>query len=114
HYYRGAPPNPGYVFKVVPDETMRGLELRKGDVDLIVNDLSPDIVHTLAREPGLSIVESPGTDYAYVGMNLRDPILQDRRVRQALGYAIDREAIVRYLQRGQARVTPGMIPSMSW
>jgi peptide/nickel transport system substrate-binding protein len=113
-YYRGAPSNPGLVFKVVPDETMRGLELRKGDVDLIVNDLSPDIVHSLRGNSDLSVTTAPGTDYAYIGLNLQDPVLQDRRVRQAIGYALDREAIVRYLRRDQARVTAGMIPSMSW
>lgn len=113
-YYRGTPKNAGLVFKVVPDETMRSLELRKGDVDLVVNDVAPDLVHGLARLPGLSVVTGPGTDYAYIGLNLRDPILKDRRVRQAIGYAIDREAIVRYLQRDLARETNGIIPSMSW
>ena len=93
---------------------MRGLELRKGDVDLVVNDFGPDMVYTLQQMPQLKVVEGPGTDYAYIGLNLRDPILKDRRVRQAIGYAIDRQAIVEYLQRGQARLTPGMIPSMSW
>ena len=113
-YYRGAPKNSGFVFKIVPDETMRGLELRKGDVDLVVNDFGPDMVYTLQQMPQLKVVEGPGTDYAYIGLNLRDAILKDRRVRQAIGYAIDRQAIVQYLQRGQARLTPGMIPSMSW
>ena len=37
---------------------------------------------------------APGTDYAYIGVNLKDPILQRLEVRQAIGYAIDREAIV--------------------
>jgi peptide/nickel transport system substrate-binding protein len=113
-YYQGAPKNAGFVFKVVPDETMRGLELRKGDVDLVVNDLSPDMVHGLERMPHLSVTTGPGVDFAYVGLNLLDPVLKDRRVRQAIGYAVDREAIVRYLRRNQARETPGMIPSMSW
>jgi peptide/nickel transport system substrate-binding protein len=113
-YYRGAAANDGLIFKVVPDETMRSLELRKGDVDLVVNDVAPDLVHGLARQPGLSVVTGAGTDYAYIGLNLRDPTLKDRRVRQALSYAIDRPAIVRYLQRDLARETPGIIPSMSW
>ena len=43
-YYRGMPKNDGLIFKVVPDETMRSLELRKGDVDLVVNDVAPDLV----------------------------------------------------------------------
>jgi peptide/nickel transport system substrate-binding protein len=93
---------------------MRGLELRKGDVDLVVNDLAPDLVAGLEKEPGLRVISAPGTDFAYVGMNLRDPVLADRRVRMAIGYAIDRQAIVNYLQRGQARPTAGMVPSMSW
>jgi len=45
--YGGPPANAGLVFKVVPDETMRGLELRKRSVDLVVNDLSPDLVNRL-------------------------------------------------------------------
>ena len=43
-YYGGAPANSGVMLKVVPDDTMRGLELRKGTVDLVVNDLAPDVV----------------------------------------------------------------------
>jgi len=113
-YYRGPPLNAGLVFKVVPDETMRGLELRKGDVDLVVNDLSPDLIHSLERSSDLSVVTGPGTDYAYIGLNLRDPVLRDRRVRHAIGHAIDRAAIIRHLRRDQARETPGMVPSMSW
>ncbi len=113
-YYRGAPANAGLTFKIVPDETMRGLELRNGSVDLVVNDLSPDLVHSLAENPALQVVTRPGTDYGYIGINLRDPVLRDRRVRQAIGYAIDRRAIVHYLRRDQARETASIIPSMSW
>jgi peptide/nickel transport system substrate-binding protein len=113
-YYRGAPANAGITFKVVPDDTMRGLELRKGDVDLVVNDLSPDLIDNLSHEPTMQVITAPGCDYAYVGLNLQDPILRDRRVRQAIGYAIDRQAIVRYLRRGQARVAIGIVPDMSW
>ena len=62
----------------------------------------------------MQIVEAPGTDYAYVGVNLRDPILSDRRVRQAIGYAIDRDAIVTYLRRGLAQPAVGVVPAISW
>ena len=94
---------------------MRGLELRKGSVDLVVNDLSPDLVHSLAKAAAIcGRRPAPGTDYAYIGLNLRDPVLADRRVRQAIGYAIDRTAIVSYLRRGLARRRPGIVPSMSW
>jgi peptide/nickel transport system substrate-binding protein len=113
-YYRGAPANSGLVLKVVPDETMRGLELRNGSVDLIVNDLSPDLVHSLQTRGRLQVVTGAGTDYAYLGLNLRDPALADLRVRRAIAHAINRADLVRYLRRGQARETDGIIPSMSW
>ncbi len=113
-YYDGPVRNDGLVLKVVPDDIMRGLELRKGTIDIVVNDIAPDIVHQLERSPQLQLVESPGTDYQYIGMNLRDPALEDLRVRQAIGYAIDRRAIVEYLRRGLAIPAVGILPPMSW
>ena len=113
-YFGGRPRNDGLVLKVVPDDIMRGLELRKGTMDIVVNDLAPDIVYQLGREPQLYLVESPGTDYQYVGLNLRDPVLTDRRVRHALAYAIDRKAIIEYLRRGLATPAAGLLPTVSW
>ena len=112
--FGGAPRNDGVVLKVVPDDTMRGLELRKGTVDLIINDVSPDIVWQLQQERTLGVETAPGTDYAYIGLNLRDPVLQHLEVRQAFGYAIDRDAIVKYLRRGFASTAVGIVPPMSW
>ncbi len=113
-YSGGRPKNDGLVLRVVPDDIMRGLELRKGTLDIVVNDLAPDIVYQLGKDPALQLVQSPGTDYQYVGLNLRDPILQDVRVRRALGYAIDRQSIVQYLRRGQAVAAVGILPPVSW
>jgi peptide/nickel transport system substrate-binding protein len=93
---------------------MRALELRKGTADLVVNDLAPDVVFQLGKDPRLQVTEAPGTDYQYVGLNLRDPVLKDRRVRHALGYAIDRDAIVKYLRRGLAVPAVGILPPACW
>jgi len=113
-YFKGRPLNDGLVLKIVPDDIMRGLELRKGTVDLILNDLGPDIAYPLFGDPHLQHVEARGLDYQYVGLNLRDPILKDVRVRQALAYAIDRHAIVDYLRRGLATQAVGLLPPVSW
>lgn len=113
-YYRGAPKNAGVVLRVIPDETMRGLELRKGSIDLVVNDLSPDIVAGLRKSADLQVATGPGTDYAYLGFNLRDPLLQDRRLRLAIGYAVDTTAIVDHLRQGLAQTATGIVPPMSW
>lgn len=113
-YFGGAPRNAGLILKVVPDDIMRGLELRKGTTDIVVNDLTPDIAYQLEKNQQLKIVEAPGVDYQYLGLNLRDPILKDVRVRQALAYAIDTRAIIEYLRRGLARPASGLLPDQSW
>jgi peptide/nickel transport system substrate-binding protein len=105
---------PYRLAEFIPDDTMRGLELRKGSVDLIVNDLSPDIVWQLRREGRIHVATAPGTDYAYMGINLKDPVLSRLEVRKAIGYAIDRDAIVTYLRRGFASTAVGIVPPMSW
>jgi peptide/nickel transport system substrate-binding protein len=113
-YFDGAPRSAALVFKVVPDDIMRALELRKGTADLVVNDVAPDVVFQLGKDPHLQVTEAPGTDYQYIGLNLRDRALQDRRVRHAIGYAIDRDAIVKYLRRGLAVPAVGILPPACW
>ena len=101
-------------FAVVPDETTEALELRKGSGDIAVNSLTPDTVLTLAREPNLSVDSAHGTRFAYLGFNLRDPILKDVRVRQAIAYALDRRPMIEYLWRGQAELARSVLPTQSW
>src|SRR5438270_6826831 len=86
-------------FAVVPDETTEALELRKGSGDIAINSLTPDTVVTLARNPNLAVDTGGGTRLAYLGFNLRDPILHDVRVRQAIAYALDRKPMIEYLWR---------------
>src|SRR5208337_1952940 len=71
-------------FNIVPDATTRALELRKGSADVEINALPGDMVPTLARQPQLVVDRAPGTSYQYLAINLRDPILKNLLVRQAL------------------------------
>ncbi len=101
-------------FAVVPDATTRALELRKGSADATINALTPDTVLTLQRDPSLAVERAPGTVLAYMGFNLRDPILQDVRVRQAIAYALDRRPMIEYLWRGEAQPARSILPPQSW
>ena len=112
-YWDGLPQNAGVTLRIIPDDTMRGLELRKGSADLAINDVSPDIAHQLEKD-GLTITEAQGVDYTYIGLNMRDPALADKRVRHAIGYAVDRQAIVDYLRRGLAKPAVGVLPPVAW
>lgn len=102
-------------FRLVPDATVRALELRKGSADLASpSSLTPDMVVALSKYPGIALTQGPGTSLAYVAFNFDDPILSKREVRQALAYATDRESIVKYLLRGQARLAASLLPPNHW
>jgi peptide/nickel transport system substrate-binding protein len=102
-------------FAVVPDATTQALELRKGSSDLVVNaSFPPDTVLTLERESFLAVQSAPGTRLAYLAFNLRDPILKDVRVRQAIAYALDRQPMIDYLWRGEAQPARSVLPTQSW
>ncbi|MBZ5533859.1 MAG: ABC transporter substrate-binding protein [Acidobacteriia bacterium] len=102
-------------FAVVLDTTTRALELRKGSADLTPpNSLTADLVNTLRRERNLAVVREPGTGLVYLAFNLRDPILKDVRVRQALAYAIDRDIILQALFGGYGRLADSVLPPQHW
>ena len=113
-YFEGPPANRGLILKVIPDDTMRGLELRKKSVDITINDMSPDIVHGLESRGDVVVKRAPGLDFSYIGLNMQDPVLSDKRVRHAIGYAINREAIIKYLRRDLARPAFGLVPPSGW
>jgi peptide/nickel transport system substrate-binding protein len=101
-------------FKVIPDATTRALELRKRSADIALNSLVADTVVALERDRELTVTKSDGTIYAYLAMNLRDPILKDVRVRHAIAYAINVEPIIHYLLRDQARPAYSVLPPQHW
>jgi len=101
-------------FAIVPDATTRALELRKGSADAAINELTPDMVLTLEQDPSLAVERAPGTVLAYLAFNLRDPILKDVRVRQAIAYALDRRPMIEYLWRGEAQPARSILPPQSW
>lgn len=113
--YRDGPPRLSrLVLKVVPDATVRALELMKGSVQLVINDLSPDVIPFFRADPRYEVVQDPGATYSYLGFNFADPLLADPRVRRAIVHAIDRERLVRTLWRGLGTVTETMLQPGHW
>jgi peptide/nickel transport system substrate-binding protein len=100
--------------RIIPSETVRLLELLKGSVDLVVNDLSPDQVARVRRTPGYRVESRPGRNCVYMAFNLADPLVRDRRVREAIARGIDRPAIVRHLLHGAATLATGLLPPGHW
>jgi peptide/nickel transport system substrate-binding protein len=101
-------------FEVVPDTITSALELEKGSADAASNVLTPDMVYALRDAPGLETTSGPGSNVWYLNFNVTDAALRDKRVRQAVALAMDREAIVAALWRGHARLADTLLPAGEW
>lgn len=113
-YFGGAPKVKKIVFKIIPDGTVRFLELKQGGVDLVQNALSPDIVPIAEKTEGLKVLAQDSVVIYYLGFNLEDPILKNVKVRQAIAYALDRQAIIDNLLKGQASLATGLLSPANW
>jgi len=101
-------------FAVVPDAITESLELEKGSGDVAINSLPMDSLPVLASRPNLKVEDVPGTQVQYLAFNLRDPLLKDARVRQAIACAIDRSLIIRTLMLGHAQPAESLLPASHW
>ena len=113
-YFEGKPKIKKIIFKTVKDETVRILGTEKGEINFLENAFSPDSIERFRDNPNLKTVEGEGTDYYYIGLNLKDPILKNKKVREAIAYAIDRDDIIKNLEGGTAKKTTGILPSTHW
>lgn len=106
-------------FVHVPDTTVRVLKLLRGEIDMLQNDLPPELVNYLkqqadARGAGLQVSEGRGSNFTYLGFNLQDPVAGRREVRLAIAHAIDRDAIIRHVFGGAARKASALLPPDHW
>jgi peptide/nickel transport system substrate-binding protein len=110
----GPPRLPGLVFKIIPDDTVRALELHRGEVDLVQNAIDPDMIPWLRNQANLEVLSVPGTTFHYLGLNLSDRHLGRKLVRQAIALAIDRDAIIRHLLKGYGTPATGLLSPEHW
>jgi peptide/nickel transport system substrate-binding protein len=98
-----------YVYRIIPDQSVQFLELVTGGVDsmelnpyqFLYRSQTAEFNDTIEKYRYLS------NSYTFVGYNLKDPILSDKRVRQALSYAINEKEIIDSVLLGQGETTTG-------
>lgn len=114
HYYGTKPKIANVEFKFVKDSAARLLMLVGGSADLLQNSVRLDLVDEIKTRPRVHLDSAPSVILTYLMMNNDDPLLKDRRVREAIALAIDREAIVAAKFGGRARLANGLLPEMHW
>lgn len=105
-YFKGEPNIDTIVFKIVPDDNAKALQLRAGELDLAL--LTPKDAATFADEEGFACYDMETADYRGILFNFQNEYWQENRdLIPAVCYAIDREAIIDAVLLGQGMAAYG-------
>ncbi len=115
-YFEGRPRIDGYVMRIIPDMATMFLELRAKGIDRM--GLTP-LQYTRQTENNLfrknfNKYRYLSFSYSYLGYNLENPTFQDRRVRQAISYAINKQEIVEGVLLGLGQEASGPFKPGTW
>lgn len=110
-YFEGTPKIQKVLIKIIPDDNVRFLELKKGAVNFVINGIDPDLLEEVRKDDKLVVEEKTGSNFSYLGFNLKDPILRKRKVREAIARGINRKEIVdkillRHAEEGDTLISP--------
>jgi peptide/nickel transport system substrate-binding protein len=115
-YFEGRPYIDRYVYKIIPDPATMFLELQAGGIDMM--GLTP-IQYTKQTDTDIfkqnfQKFRYPVFSYTYMGFNLKHPWFKDKRVRQAIAHAIDKEEIVDVVLFGLGSPATGPYVPNTW
>ena len=111
-YWGGAPKLGGVTFTFLSEGNTAVAALKSGEVQW-TDSIPTQQVAQLKTAEELDLGLVPSTDYWYLALNEQHAPYDDPRVRQAIGYAIDREAIAQVTSYGTAEVNQLAIPKQS-
>jgi peptide/nickel transport system substrate-binding protein len=106
NYWRGRPVLDSVINEYYSQESSSVIAMEKGSSLFDLYITLPDIP-VLKSTGKVNILSGPSQVFNYLAWNLRQPRFQDKRIRQAFMYAIDRQAIVQKLYQGGATIVPG-------
>jgi peptide/nickel transport system substrate-binding protein len=112
-YWKGAVKFDRVVYRPIVEDQARLTELLTGTVDLIVG-VPPDFVAQLEGSPKANLLRQVGAHVWYLGINNTKKPLDDKRVRQALNYAVNKDAIVKDVLKGTGVVSKGPVLPGTW
>ena len=102
-----------FVLHVVADPLVRVLKLRKGEIDLLQNDLPTEMVDYLQTR-NFNYVQQSGSRFTYIGLNLKNGSTSHFAIRKAIAMAINRQAILDALFKSKAEIANTLLRPEHW
>lgn len=112
-YFKGEPSIEQLIFKPISEAQTRLAELEAGNIDLIVN-VPPDDLERLKGDSNLQVIEQAGMHVWWTAFNTQKEPFNNQKVRQAVNYAINKEAIVDGILQGTGELANSPLPPTVW
>lgn len=113
HYGGTAPAFRMVLFLVINDPSARRLQLERGDID-IAEALPLDQLERIRKMPGIRVEDHPSLRVTYLYLHNQRGALADPRVRRAISYAVDYDALIQGVMLGNAVQMRGPVPEGMW
>jgi ABC-type transport system substrate-binding protein len=113
NYWKGKPGYESVTFKVVPDDSARERMLQSGELDVALR-IPPVDVANLNKTEGIRVLTPETSRVIYIGMNTQKYPFNNTYVRQALNYAVDKNAIVKNILRGLGSVATSPLAPLTY
>lgn len=112
-YWRVTPQVERLIYRPIIEDQARLSALEAGEIDLAVN-LPPDDLPRLRNDANFTFAEQAGMHTWYVVFNVTKEPFDDARVRQAVAFAVDRQAIVDAILGGTGVLAKNFLPPVVW
>jgi len=112
-YFEGPAGVDKVIYRAIPEDATRVVEMESGGLDIIYN-LPPQELERLSNNDDLKIIEALGQSTLYMGFNAEVKPFDNKKVRQALNYAVDKTAIIDAIFFGKAEPSYGPLSPSIW
>jgi peptide/nickel transport system substrate-binding protein len=112
-YFKGKPAIENIVMKAYSDQSVMAQSLMFNSLDLVTY-VSPRDLGEVMGDAKLSVVPYDALSFSFFGMNTQRGALKDKRVRQAISYAVNRQEMLEAFFQGKGRLISGPFPPTSW
>ncbi|HDR0611720.1 ABC transporter substrate-binding protein [Pasteurella multocida] len=113
NYWQGKAKIDRLVFSITPDASVRYAKLQKGECHAAPYPNPADIAK-LKADSNITLLTKPGLNVGYLNFNVQKAPFDNVKVRQALNYAVNKDAIIESVYQGAGQVAKNPIPPTMW
>lgn len=113
YWKKGLPYLDSVVAKIIPDTVVQTTMLKTGEIDFL-SEVEGKFIEDLRRSQDIEVVIKPAAGISAIFINSKEPPFNNKAVRQALAYAIDKEAIQKSVFQGLNTMAHGQFSPVYW